>query len=49
MNNIILNISEIVFGYIKGLWKSQKVNRIISYVMVFVFISSIIISYLDFR
>lgn len=47
MNSIILNFSEKVFGYIKELWKSQKVNRLISYVMVIVFISSVIISYLD--
>ncbi|HIP47792.1 MAG TPA: hypothetical protein EYG92_02360 [Lutibacter sp.] len=47
MNSIILNISEIIFGYIKRLWESQKVNKLISYTLVFVFISSIIISYLD--
>ena len=47
MNSLILNISEKIFGYIKKIWESQKANKFISYMLVFVFISSIIISYLD--
>jgi len=47
MNTLILNISDKIFGFIKRLWKSHRVNKLISYALVFVFISSIIISYLD--
>ena len=47
MNRFILNISEKAFGLFKEKWESQKINKLISYIMVAVFVGAIIISYLD--
>lgn len=47
MNRFILTISEKAFGFFKEKWESQKVNKLISYIMVGVFVGSVILSYLD--
>lgn len=47
VKKIILDISENIFGNLKTTWESQKTNKFISFTLVFVFILSAIISYLD--
>ena len=47
MIRFILTISEKAFGFFKEKWESQKVNKLISYIMVGVFVGSVILSYLD--
>jgi len=47
MRIAILNFSERVFDRLKSLWESQTTNVLVSYSLVFIFILSVVISYLD--
>jgi len=47
MNHFFLNIAEKIFEFLKSLWESQRVNKLISSTLVLVFITSVIVSYLD--
>jgi len=42
-----LNFSELIYNKIKQIWESQTTNKLVSYSLVFIFIISVIISYLD--
>jgi len=43
----ILKASESLFDYFQKIWENKKFNKVISNVLVLIFISSILISYLD--
>jgi len=43
----MLNFSERVFNKLENLWESQTTSKITSYSLVFIFILSVLISYLD--
>ncbi len=49
MHQIILAKAEQVFNFLKDIWESQRMSKIISYTLVTVFVSGIIISYFDRR
>jgi len=43
----VLHFSEIIFDKFQDIWENPKFNKIISNILVFIFVISIIISYLD--
>jgi len=43
----ILNLSERLFDYLKQTWESQKTNKYVSFSLVFIFITTSILSYID--
>ncbi len=43
----ILQLSEFLFDKLQKIWENQRVNKIVSNSLVFIFIGSLIISYLD--
>ncbi len=47
MKNLVLDKVSKIFDFIKNYWESQRMNRLISFTLVIVFIISVIISYLD--
>jgi len=47
MSQFILSISDKVFGFLRAFWESKKINKLMSSVLVAVFIISTIVSYLD--
>ena len=47
MKTAFLNFSELIYDKLKQLWESQTTNKWVSYSLVFIFIISVIISYLD--
>lgn len=47
MKTIFLNYSEFVYDKLKRIWESPTSNKLVSYSLVFIFVISVIISYLD--
>jgi len=43
----VLRFSESLFDKLQKIWENQKVNKVVSNTLVFIFIGSLIISYLD--
>jgi len=47
MKTVFLDGSELVYNKLKQIWERQATNKLVSYSLVFIFIISVIISYLD--
>jgi len=47
MKTLFLDFCELIYDKLKQLWESQTTNKWVSYSLVFIFIISVIISYLD--
>jgi len=47
MKTKFLNTSELIFNKLKQLWESSNSNKLVSYSLVYIFVISVIISYLD--